>query len=90
MKSAFDIVKEKYLNENELASILNVDTKRIRDLRSHHAKGKEPFIPFIKPTSQCILFRIEDVLAYLEDQQLFSFGISNYKPDSNVDSDIEE
>lgn len=84
-KTAADMVKELFLSESELANILGVDSKRIRDLRSNHTQGKEPFIPYIKPTARCVLFKLADVLAYLHDQKLYSFGIGNYSDESETD-----
>ena len=71
---AIDSIKELYVNEEELAELLNVDTKRIRDLRSHHTTGKKEFINHIKPTSRSVLYKLNDVLAYLEIQTIHSFG----------------
>ena len=79
---AIDTLKEKYLTESELAVFLNVDTKRIRDLRSLHMNGKHKFIECIKPTSKCILYRLYDVIEYLEGLcGCSSFGIANKDPD---------
>jgi len=79
---AIDTLKEKYLTESELAGFLNVDTKRIRDLRSHHMNGKHKFIECIKPTSKCILYRLDDVIEYLEGLcSCNSFGIVHEDPD---------
>ena len=72
--SALERLKEEYLTETELAEFLNVDTKRIRDLRSHHLTGKAEFIDHIKPTSKCILYRYEDILKWLNDFDVHSFG----------------
>ena len=74
MAKAIDIIKEKFITENELANLLGVDLKRIRDLRSNHIKGKQMFINHIKPTSKCILYKLEDVLSFLETCSSFSFG----------------
>lgn len=74
---AIDKLKEIYITEGELAELLNVDTKRIRDLRSHHINGKRGFIDHIKPTSKCILYHVDSVTEYLKSQHIFSFGIDN-------------
>jgi len=73
---AIDRLREEYITEEELANFLGVDTKRIRDLRSHHLNGKFEFIDHIKPTSKCILYYLEDVLKYLHNCKDFSFGIA--------------
>jgi len=77
MRSAIEQLKEEYITEDELATFLNVDTKRIRDLRSHHVTGKQEFINHIKPTGRCRLYLYEDVLKFLENCEICSFGISN-------------
>jgi hypothetical protein len=69
------MIKNSYVTEEELAEILRVDTKRIRDLRSHHVNGKQQFINHIKPTSKCIFYRVEDVMNFLSNQNVCSFGI---------------
>jgi len=74
---AIDRVKEDYISESELTELLNVDSKRIRDLRSHHITGKRQFIDHIKPTSRCVLYPLEKVLHYLENCQICSFGSTN-------------
>lgn len=72
---AIDQLKEQYITEDELAEFLGVDTKRIRDLRSHHINGKQEFINHIKPTSKCVLYRHTDVLKYFESLEgICSFG----------------
>jgi len=73
--------KEEYVTEAELAVALGVDTKRLRDLRSHHTNGKQKFITHIKPTSKCILYRTEDVMNWLRDSKLYSFGVAKDDPD---------
>ena len=75
--SGIDYIKEQYITENELSELLNVDIKRIRDLRSNHATGKQEFINHIKPTSRSILYRTQDVFKYLENQKIYSFGKQN-------------
>jgi hypothetical protein len=79
MPKAIDYIKEQYVTESELIQLLMVDAKRIRDLRSNHVTGKRKFIDHIKPTSKSILYRLEDVLQYLEGQKVNSFG--NESPD---------
>jgi hypothetical protein len=81
MIKAVDRLKENYLTENELADFFGVDAKRIRDLRSFHLNGKKRFIEFVKPTSKCVLYRHEDVIAFLE---------ANYETDSFGKANIEE
>ena len=73
--SALERLKEEYITETELAEFLNVDTKRIRDLRSHHITGKYEFIGHIKPTSKCILYKYADVIKWLNSFDSHSFGI---------------
>lgn len=73
--SAIERLTEEYLTEEQLAAFLNVDTKRIRDLRSYHLNGKCEFIAHIKPTSKCILYKYKDVLAYFKSLEgVCSFG----------------
>ena len=72
--SAINRLKEEYLTETELAKFLNVDPKRIRDLRSHHVTGKSGFIEHIKPTAKCILYKYTDVMKWLDSLETFSFG----------------
>ena len=81
---AIDQIREMYVTEDELAELLNVDAKRIRDLRSHHNTGKEEFINHIKPSGKCRLYPIAEVLFYLDDLPMVIFGHSK-----NV-SEIEE
>ena len=69
-----DTIKMQYITETELSELLNVDIKRIRDLRSSHINGKQEFIDHIKPTSKSILYRLQDVFTYLESQKIHSFG----------------
>lgn len=71
---AIDKINEQFITEAELANLLGVDPKRIRDLRSHHVKGKQRFIDHIKPTSKCVLYRYETVLEWLEKTDTCSFG----------------
>jgi hypothetical protein len=83
---AIDKLKEQYITEDELASFFSVDTKRIRDLRSYHINGKKRFIENIKPTSKCILYRYEDVVAFLESSyEVNSFGKACISPDLEID-----
>ena len=77
---AIDRIGEVYITENELVELLNVDSKRVRDLRSNHITGKVKFINHIKPTSKCILYPLEEVLTYLENCTIRSFG-STLSPD---------
>jgi len=74
MTKAIDKIKEEFITEGELAEFLNVDTKRVRDLRSNHITGKHKFINHIKPTSKCILYHIDDVMGYLENRPISFFG----------------
>ena len=76
MTSAYQRIKEKYLTEGEVADLLGLDTKRIRDLRSYHVNGKQRFIDHIKPSSKCQLYRVEDVFVFLENQRRHFFGIN--------------
>ena len=78
---AIDLIKENYVNEAELAELLNVDNKRLRDLRSNHVTGRRAFINHIKPTSKSILYRVEDVLAYLSTRTIYSFGSNDNQDD---------
>ena len=71
---AIDQIRELYVSEAELADLLNIDTKRLRDLRSNHITGKHKFIDHYKPTSRSILYKLEDVLNFLEKSRKFSFG----------------
>ena len=81
MRTAIERLRDEYITEDELATFLNVDTKRIRDLRSHHVTGKQEFINHIKPTGRCRLYRYKDVLKFLENCEIYSFGITNADPD---------
>ena len=76
---AIDVVREMYITENELVSLLKVDPKRLRDLRSHHTQGKEQFINFIKPSGKQVLYLLEDVIEYLECCPKLSFGTNKDK-----------
>ena len=69
-----DTIKMQYITETELSELLNVDIKRIRDLRSGHITGKQEFINHIKPTNKSILYRFQDVFTYLGNQKVYSFG----------------
>ena len=71
---AIDVIKELYVTEAELADLLNVDAKRIRDLRSNHVTGKHKFIDHIKPTSKSVLYPVENVIEYLKNSTFYSFG----------------
>ena len=73
---AIDQIRQSYVTEEELAELLNVDTKRIRDLRSHHVQGKHKFINHIKPSSKCVLYSIDDILGWLYCQDRCLFGIA--------------
>ncbi len=75
MSTISDEISDKYVTEEELAVILRVDTKRIRDLRSHHINGKQPFIDHVKPTNKCVLYRVEDVMKFMDNQDICSFGM---------------
>jgi hypothetical protein len=77
MSSGMNTIKMQYITESELSELLNVDTKRIRDLRSNHVQGKQEFIDHIKPTSKSVLYRLQDVFKYLENQKVHSFGKDN-------------
>ena len=72
---AIDKIREQYITKIELAELLNIDAKRIRDLRSHHVTGKLQFIDHIKPSGRCRLYKYEDVLAWLKNHDVCSFGI---------------
>ena len=78
---AIDLIKENYVSEAELVELLNVDSKRLRDLRSNHVTGKRAFINHIKPTSKSILYKLEDVLEYLGTQTVCSFGSNDSQDD---------
>ena len=80
---AIDKIKELYINESELADLFNIDVKRLRDLRSHHVQGKIEFIDHIKPSQRCVLYRYEDVLEYIENSGLCSFGKNKECQDSD-------
>ena len=71
---AIEKIREQFVTESELAELLGVDSKRIRDLRSFHVNGKTRFIDHIKPSGRCQLYRYEDVLSFLESQEVCSFG----------------
>jgi hypothetical protein len=70
---AIDQIRELYVTEEELADLLNVDTKRIRDLRSNHNTGKEKFIDHIKPSGKCRLYPISAVMDYLDSLPVIEF-----------------
>ena len=78
MTKAIDKIKEQYITEPELAVLLSVDSKRIRDLRSYHVTGKQRFIDHIKPTGRCRLYKYEDVLKWLQELEVCSFGTKSY------------
>ena len=80
-----DVVKKIYVTEGELSELLNIDSKRIRDLRSNHITGKREFIDHIKPTSKSILYKFEDVLKYLDSQTVYSFGNKALLPESDFE-----
>jgi hypothetical protein len=86
MVSAFDEVKQMYVTEEELASLLGVESKRVRDLRSYHLQGKQRFINHIKPTSKCILYEKQEVIGWLKDQKVYSFGIAKTSPDKKSET----
>ena len=73
MMRAIDKIREVYVTEEELADLLNVDSKRIRDLRSHHNTGKEEFIDHIKPSGKSRLYPIEAVVKYLNNLPMVKF-----------------
>jgi len=83
MRTAIERLKDEYITEEELAEFFGVDPKRIRDLRSHHMTGKQKFIDHIKPTRKCKLYLYKDVLKFLENCEICSFGIGKVlNPDS--------
>ena len=84
---AIDLIKEIYVTEDELAELLNVDSKRIRDLRSNHITGKVEFINHIKPSGKQRLYHINDVKHFLETCLIYSFG-GNKNKESELESDI--
>ena len=86
MSSLLEYIQEMYISEQELASFLGVDPKRIRDLRSYHVQGKAKFIDHIKPTSKAILYERAKVLDYLKNQKVYSFGIANTNPDEESET----
>jgi len=71
---AIDRIKEQFISEEELANLFNVDPKRIRDLRSHHMRGKQRFIDHYKPSGKSVLYRYEDVLEWIEQTDVCTFG----------------
>ena len=82
---AIDIITEQYVTEDELAELLNVDAKRIRDLRSHHNTGRAKFIDHIKPSGKQRLYHIKDVIQFLKDCPICSFGSNkNEKEDHEI------
>ena len=72
--TAIEKLKEIFITEDELANLLGIDPKRIRDLRSYHMKGKQQFIDHIKPSAKCVLFHYGDVLNWLNNCDVCSFG----------------
>ena len=88
--NAIDTIRMQYITESELSELLNVDTKRIRDLRSSHINGKREFIDHIKPTSKSILYRIQDVFIYLENQKIYSFGKDQILSSEKIINDNED
>ena len=76
---AIDVIREIYITENELASFLEIDPKRLRDLRSFHTQGKEKFIDFIKPSGKQVLYALEDVIEYLKNCPRLFFGVNENK-----------
>jgi len=84
MSTLLEYIQEMYISEQELASFLGVEPKRIRDLRSYHIQGKQKFIDHIKPTSKAILYERSEVLNYLKNQKVYSFGIAKTDPDKEV------
>ncbi len=79
---AIDKIYERSITESELAGLLQLDPKRIRDLRSFHNTGKQKFIDHVKLTGKTRLYKYEDVLAYLESAPFISFGKGDINPDS--------
>ena len=82
---AIDAIEEMYLTEEDLAKLLNVDSKRIRDLRSHHITGKAKFIDHIKPSGKQRLYHIENVIQFLKDCPVYFFG-SNKNEEPELES----
>ena len=62
---AIDRIYQAFITEDELAGLLKIGPKSLRDIRSKFVNGKLEFIPFIKPSSKQVLYRVEDVMAYL-------------------------
>jgi len=88
--NAIDTIKMQYITEAELSELLNVDTKRIRDLRSGHITGKREFIDHIKPTNKSILYKLQDVFTYLENQKVHSFGKDQKSNSEKIINDNED
>ena len=72
--TAVDIVKNKYMTQEELAKLLNITTERIRDLRSNHATGKAEFMVSYQPTSKAVFFDVNDVLEYIHKHKTSKNG----------------
>jgi len=87
---AIDKIAELYISEIEMAQLLNVDPKRIRDLRSHHMQGKQEFIDHIKPTGKCVLYKLQEVLDWLNAAETCSFGKNKDTSEPKKVSDIKE
>ena len=84
---AIERLREKYITEEELAELLNVDIKRLRDLRSHHLRGKSEFINHIKPSGKCVLYAYMDVVKWLKETNVCSFGMSQ---DESCDLEVSD
>lgn len=65
MTPAKEKIKSLFMTQHELAGLLNVTPERIRDLRSKHRKSGG-FIDSYQPTAKCVLFHVNDVLAFIK------------------------
>jgi len=66
MATALEQLKSEYITEQELAMFFNVDTRRLQDLRSKGQFIKNCY----KVTAQCRLYRVQDVLDYIQTKLL--------------------
>jgi hypothetical protein len=67
--TATDLIKQEFMNDVELAHILNVTKERIRDLRSKHKNGRIKFIDSYSPSSTITYFKVEEVRKYILDSK---------------------
>ena len=65
MISARDKIKEEFIDDVELAGLLNCTPDVIKDKRSKHKTGKIKFIDSYSPSKNVAYFKYEDVRDYI-------------------------